>query len=451
VAAPLVVAVEMGLGHLRAAAALAGGLGQPLGQADCPPLASVDETRLWTEARRFYEGLSRLSQAAAVLGAPARLLLGGVTRIPRLHPDRDQSAASASARLIDGLIGRGLGAALAEELRRTGAPLLATHFIPALAADRLGCRDVSCLVTDADLARAWVRADPSRSAIRYFVATDRAARRLAVYGVPTSHVALTGFPLPDELVGGPDLPVARRNLARRLGRLDPRGSFRASHRAEVTARLGEAPADDSTAPLVVFAVGGAGAQAHLPAQFLPSLRPRIEAGRLRLALLAGTRADVARRFEALLVSYRLVGHPGARVVREADQPPTFAASNALLAEADVLWTKPSELTFYAALGLPLVLSAPVGGQEVYNHRFAVEQGAGLAQRDPRFAGDWLIEWLESGTLAGAAWCGFTRLPKRGLYRIRESYEAATGPGPPSAARFRAARADGSTATRSSGS
>jgi hypothetical protein len=69
------------------------------------------------------------------------------------------------------------------------------------------------------------------------------------------------------------------------------------------------------------------------------------------------------------------------------------------------------------LGLPLVFSAPVGAHENYNRRWAVEQGAGLHQRDPRSAAEWLTEWLSDGTLAAAAWAGFKALPKHGLYKI----------------------------------
>ena len=32
----------------------------------------------------------------------------------------------------------------------------------------------------------------------------------------------------------------------------------------------------------------------------------------------------------------------------------------MLRETDVLWTKPSELCFYPALGIPLIMSAPLG-------------------------------------------------------------------------------------------
>jgi UDP-N-acetylglucosamine:LPS N-acetylglucosamine transferase len=94
--------------------------------------------------------------------------------------------------------------------------------------------------------------------------------------------------------------------------------------------------------------------------------------------------------------------------------------NERLQDTDILWTKPSEMTFYAALGLPLIFSWPVGVHERYNRRWAVEAGAGLKQRDPRYAGDWLAEMLSDGTLAASAWSGFMRLPKFGTYRIVEA-------------------------------
>jgi hypothetical protein len=141
---------------------------------------------------------------------------------------------------------------------------------------------------------------------------------------------------------------------------------------------------------------------------------------LRLALLAGVRGDIATSFRALVARAGLAEHPGVRVVGDEDLDGYFRACNALLAETDILWTKPSEMTFYGALGLPLLLAPPVGAQERYNRRWAVENGAGLEQRDPRFSGEWLAEWLADGTLAAAAWAGFRRLPKLGLYRILQA-------------------------------
>jgi hypothetical protein len=449
---PLVVAVEMGFGHLRAADAVARALGQPLLQADREPVADPDERALWTRVRAGYERLSRLATLPAV-GPPFGRLLETITRIPELHPKRDLSRPTFSTVLVERLVERGIGRGVLAALEREQAPLFTTFFATAIAADRKSASAVDCLVTDTDLARAWVARDPRASRIRYFAPSERAVRRLAAYGVPPERVVMTGFPLPGELLGGEDVPVARRHLARRLGRLDPRGRFRVALGAEAERRLGGSLAADGECPLIVFAVGGAGAQAGLAARILPSLRPLIEVGRVRLALLAGTRPAVRRDFEALVTRHDLAEHPGVRIVSAPDLDAYFRACNSLLAEADVLWTKPSEMTFFAALGLPLVLSPPVGTQEIYNRRWAIESGAGLAQRDPRVAGEWLGEWLEDGTLAGAAWNGFTRLPKRGLYRILGAFEgrAASETAARAEARSPAAPAAASTATRSIGS
>jgi hypothetical protein len=450
---PLVVAVEMGLGHLRAADAVARALGVRLERADRAPFAGPLEEGLWNVVRTAYERLSRLSQSAGA--APlAGALLDAVTAIPPLHPARDLSRPSSAVLLLDRLIGAGLGRGLAVASDAGGArPLFTSYFAAALAAERHGVRDVSCLITDSDLARAWVARDPARSRVRYFAPSDRVVRRLAAYGVPSACVSLTGFPLPDRLLGGPDLPVLRRNLAARLVRLDRTGALRGRLGHEWAHALGSAAEDEherERPPLLVFAVGGAGAQLALADRLLPSLAPLVDRGRLELALLCAPRRSAAQRFEELVRRHRLGGHPGLSIVSGADLDDYFTLCEQLFARADVLWTKPSELTFYAGLGLPLVLSPPVGVQEAYNFRWAVENGAALAQRAPSSAADWLREWLESGTLAGAAWNGFTRLPKQGLYRIVRALTAAGNLEPPARERSHAARSNGASASRSSG-
>jgi hypothetical protein len=61
----------------------------------------------------------------------------------------------------------------------------------------------------------------------------------------------------------------------------------------------------------------------------------------------------------------------------------------------------------------------VGSHERYNRRWAIDGGSGIKQYDPHHAGEWLWEMLKDGTLAGAAWTGYGRMPKFGLYRIIE--------------------------------
>jgi hypothetical protein len=243
--------------------------------------------------------------------------------------------------------------------------------------------------------------------------------------VKVENVQVTGFPLPHSLLGGSELPAAKANLAARLVRLDPRGEFRRAYDAEVRAVLGELPALDDLVPHLVFAVGGAGAQANLAEFFVPSMTRALVEGRWRITLVAGVREEVKRRFETLIGALPDAARANVDILFEPNVERYFDRFEERLARADVLFTKPSEMTFYGALGLPLVLSAPVGAHERFNRRWAREAGAGLKARDARFAQGWLDEWLEDGTLAGAAWNGFRRLPNLGLYRIADAVAPAS--------------------------
>ncbi|MBI5499141.1 MAG: hypothetical protein HY907_02790 [Deltaproteobacteria bacterium] len=423
---PVVVALEMGYGHLRAAAPLAEALGTELLHADRPPLADEAERRRWARTRTAYERISRASQVPFA-GAPLRALLDTMTAIPPLYPFRDLSAPTYATYALDRMITSGrLGRTLAEHLRKTGAPLLTTFYSTAVAADRLGISPVWCVVTDTDINRIWVPVDPRASRIVYLTPAYRVDRRLRSYGVPAERIRFTGFPLPPALLGGPELPTLRRNLAARLVRLDPSGSFRRRAAPEIARVLGSLPdSEEGRAPLIVFAVGGAGAQSELPRSFLPEFKQPVLEGRVRLTLVAGVRAEVEAGFRECLRDTGLDGAVGSgiEIVREPTMEAYLRRMDGVLAEADVLWTKPSEMVFYAALGLPLVLSWPVGVHERYNRRWVEEHGAGLRQRDPRSVAAHLAEWLSDGTLAAAAWSGFTRLPHSGLYGILEAVGA----------------------------
>src|SRR5581483_10419610 len=381
------VAIEMGYGHLRPAHALAERLDTPVLQCDRPPLARPDEQAQWSRARRIYEFGSRLSQLP-VVGAPLRSALDSLTFIEPLHPFRDLSAPTAGTRTLERMRQSGMGRGLVEHLGSTGAPLLATFFAPAVIADRAGCEPVYCVVTDSDINRVWAPIDAARSRIRYFAPSLRVERRLRAYGVPGEHIEYTGYPLPHELLGGIELTTLKRNLAARLVRLDPERQFRQSYRDELHHFLGELPeGEERRAPLLTFAVGGAGAQARLARDFLPGFRGLIEAGRFRLALVAGVREEVAAEFRAAISGAgldSLLGR-GIEILIETEFDAYFKRFNRLLAETDILWTKPSEITFFAALGLPLVFSWPMGVHERYNRRWAMHAGAGLKQSDPRFA------------------------------------------------------------------
>lgn len=417
---PLVASVTMGYGHLRAAYPLADALGAPVMTVDEPPLAEPGETKLWGWVRRMHEVLSKPLPFLKGFDKPARALMHAATMIPSLHEPRDHRAGNWSVLLTDQLIERGLGKGMIEHLRKTGAPLLTTFYAPALIADRAGVDRVYCVVTDADCNRVWAPLDASRTRIRYFAPSPRVVRRLLSFGVPDKNITLTGFPLPEALTAATAEPGGtnslRSRVARRITRLDPKGAFRRMHHEELSFSFPGEWQESNLGPLTLtFAVGGAGAQVELAERFLPSLRPLIVSGRLVVNLIAGTRPEVREKFTLIARNAGLEGYRGSavRVIFEPTFRSYYEAFNRVLHDTDILWTKPSELSFYAALGLPCIIAPPVGAHERYNRRWLRENGAGLKQRRPERALGWLEEWLEDGTLAAAAWSGFLRLPRQG--------------------------------------
>jgi hypothetical protein len=418
-APPAIVAVDMGYGHLRAAAALAAACGQGVLEADHAPLADAKERRSWKRLRGFYLWLSRAA-GAPVLGRLVHPALDAMTAIPRMRRPGQGAAPNLSVRYLDWLAACGFERGLLDHLRRTGAPLLTTFYSPAILADRAGFDGVTSVVTDADVNRVWVAADPARSRIRFCVPARRTERRLLSYGVPADRIHVTGFPLPPSLLGGRDLRARDAALAARLLRLDPGGDFRRRAGPAVERFLAQHAPDGATPgvpPRVTFAVGGAGAQAHVGLDLLAALAPLVRAGEVALSLVAGTRRRVNAKFRAAVEREGLSGPGGVEVLSDT----TFSAYeprfNALLARTDVLWTKPSELAFFGALGLPLAFSDPLGAQEVGNRRWAARRGAAVLAPPAAAAVDWLRARLADGSLAQAAWDGASRMPALGTYRI----------------------------------
>lgn len=416
------VAIDMGYGHLRPAHALSEFYGgREILLADQAPLATPIEQRKWRQARTAYETLSRAGRLP-IVGSLVAEVLQGVTKIPSLYPLRDMSSRTPVVRFLERAARGGMGLGLAARLQRSGRPLLTTYFGPAVLSDFHGCDRIYCVVTDSDVNRVWAPVNPRLGQINYLAPTLRVRRRLKAYGVPEERIVVTGYPLPHGLVGGPDASILRNNLRRRLLALDRRGIFLKECREEVSHFLGELPPSSEEPPHLVFAVGGAGAQAELVFEFLPGLARMLRQGKLRLTLVAGLRREVAALFRSAVDAAQLdeeLASGAISILLGDSHDGYFRAFNRLMASADILWTKPSELSFFGALGVPLLFSWPVGSHERYNRRWAINSGSGIKQGDLRHSGQWLAEMLKDGTFAGAAWTGYMRMPKFGLYRVTE--------------------------------
>jgi len=414
-----VATVDMGLGHQRATYPLAsvaeGGIIAVGGEQYCSP----EESRLWNRVRKTYEMISRC-KSIPLVGTPLFGLMDHLLSIPPYYPVRDLSAPDRQVELLETLIDRGLCGGMLERIRSKPFPLITSYLVPAIAADRAGYSPVYCIICDAEVARAWVARDPGKSGIHYLAPCERTVLRLRSYGVPAQRISLTGFPLPLELLGDRSLDRLRYDLGRRLCRLDPEGRFRRRQGRHAAHFLGEAgiPANSPGPLTITFAVGGAGAQGEIARQIASSLRDRLQQGSVRLNLVAGVREEVRSRFDSLKEQL-LPGNRNLRVIYGRSKPEYFRAFSRILHETDILWTKPSELSFYCGLGIPIMMCPTIGSQEDFNRRWLLEIGAGVPQEEPTYAGQWLFDLLESGRLAQIAWSGFLNARKCGTYNILE--------------------------------
>ena len=418
-----VVAVTMGYGHLRAAYPLHGLADEKhyLYADDYPGIPESDRA-IWKESRKLYETISRF-RVVPVVGEPIFSILDRWQSLKVFYPERDLSKATVPVRQAYAFFRRGFMKHFIAKLSRDPLPLVTSFFYVAQAAEYHNYPgEIYCLICDSDMSRSWVALDPKISRINYFAPNRRVVERLREYGVPDRNILLTGFPLPKDLIGGYKYKTLKRDLAHRLANLDVSGIYNARFGPAVQKLLGREnyPGHNGHPLTIAFAVGGAGAQREMAVPILKSLKTRIKDGLIKVMLVAGNRPEVAEYFERVIDEARLTAHrERVSVLVGKDKAEYFKLFDDALHTVDILWTKPSELSFYTALGIPIVIAPTIGSQEDFNAWWLRSIGGGIPQLDPEYCDEWLQDWLESGWLARAAVAGFTNAPKRGTYRIEE--------------------------------
>lgn len=219
--------------------------------------------------------------------------------------------------------------------------IVCTHFLPAEILAHLARKArISCpvwvQVTDFDLHRMWVQ--PGMAG--YFAASEEVAFRMKSHGIDPDAIHVTGIPVMPAFGHALD----RRQCAHELG-LDP----------------------DRSTVLLMGGGAGLGQLDQLAARLLS-----LDAG-LQLIVLAGKNADMLAALRALEPSSqgRLKAHAYTDCIER------------LMACADMAVTKPGGLTTSECLafGLPMILNAPIPGQEERNADFLLEQGVALKASD----------------------------------------------------------------------
>ncbi|HBU27841.1 TPA: hypothetical protein DEB00_01860 [Candidatus Uhrbacteria bacterium] len=420
-----IVAADMGYGHERPARSLEhlAVPGEGIIVANNYRGIPKKDKAVWQKSRQFYESMSRLKTIPFVGDLLFDTLVDKGQEVAPFYPRRDLSRPTMQLRQMYTGIRAGLGRHLIESLARNPVPFITTFFYVAFMAEEFDYPgDIWCVTTDADISRAWAPWDPKKSRIDYIVGNGRCAERLKLYGVRKEKIHLTGFPLPPELIGGVDSLILKQDLIRRMCALDPQGIFRSLNAQALDVHLGKGVCPKKkkgSTPHVLFAIGGAGAQEKLAKTILKSLTHQLQRGEIRLTLMAGARPDLGDRLKKEAIRLRLGALLNKTLMIKSykSRSTYFKQFHQQLHTTDILWTKPSELSFYVGLGIPILMAPTVGSQEEFNRKWIEQVGGGVFMEDPRYAGEWLMDWIASGAFARMCWNGYMSAPTHGTYRI----------------------------------
>ena len=425
-----IVTVDMGYGHQRAVYPLKDIAASPVGWGDKGLIITANnyagiprgDRVKWESGRKIYEKISRMKRLP-VVGNYIFGLMDYLQRIEPFYPNRDLSKPTLQVKQLYSMVRGGMGKHLIDELNKNPLPYITSFFTTAFFAEVHGYKgDIYCLCTDTDVSRAWVSLEPKKSRIHYFAPNKRVKERLILYGVREKMIFVTGFPLPKENIGDNAL-ILKQSLARRIINLDPEKKFQHKYRHTLEHYLGkDYDKVKSKHPLtLMFAVGGAGAQREIGGEILKSLKTRINNGELKLILVAGSRNDVYRYYSDFIDKNckKSVCNKYVEIIYDENKLEYFKKMNKALLTTDIVWTKPSEMSFYAGLGLPIIMSPTIGSQENFNRAWLHSVGAGVEQENPIYADEWLFDWLKSGWLAQAAMEGFLDAPRNGAYHIED--------------------------------
>ncbi len=218
----------------------------------------------------------------------------------------------------------------------------------------LADKPIVTVVTDlVDVHRVWVAGGVDH----YVAGSEAAAATLMRYGVPPQRIARLGIPLRPEY-GRRNVPTTPPDPH------DPTESDAAkpASQTEMRQRLDL----DPELPLVLFMGGGAGAGSLV--KRVRAVAALARQGReFQIAVVTGSNVRSRNALEGIAwpLPVRVYGY----VPSTAD----------LMTAADIVATKPGSVTVSEALamGRPLILSRPAGGQEAGNIPYVVQEQAGF--------------------------------------------------------------------------
>lgn len=408
-----VASIDMGYGHQRTAYALKSIAknGEIITANNYKGIPQKDKD-LWKQSRSFYEFISRFKNIP-LLGDFVFSIYDRFQRIVNFYPKRDLSNTGLVQKSIYSLLKRNWGKHLISKLSKIEIPIVTTFFNIAFMCEYFNfpC-NIFCVVCDTDISRGWAPLDPTQTRIKYFAPTIRVVERLELYGIKRENIYLTGYPLPEENIGVKESAL-KEDLKMRLINLDPKKAYFTKYKALIHDKLKNLPLKSDHALTIMYSVGGAGAQTDLGVKIVNNLKNKLEKGEVRIILSAGIREEVKKYFKEKVSHIKNV-----EILYEKDFESYFNSFNKALRKTDILWTKPSELSFYAMLAIPIIIAPEIGSQEKFNKRWIENSGFGIEQQHPEYINDWLFDWINRGYFAEMAMNGFIKGERNGIRNIK---------------------------------
>lgn len=414
-----IISVNMGYGHQRTAFSLRDLAfeGKIINANDYQGILEKDR-KIWEIARRFYEFISRFSRIPFI-GSNFFLLYDRFQKILTFYPKRNLSESNFTLRQIYSLFKKGWGKDLIEKIKvqnlrlKSNSPIISTFFIPAFMAEFFNYPgEIFCVVCDVDIARNWAPLNPNKSKIKYFVPTERVMERLKLYGIKEENIFFTGYPLPPGNIGGENLEILKEDLRYRLLNLDPERRYFKKYKILIEKYLGKLPTKPNHPLTIMFSLGGAGVQKEIGIKILKSLKEKIQKDKIKIIISIGIKEKIKEYFERKIKNK-------IEIIFEKEIENYFQRFNHSLRKTDILWTKPSELSFYSALGIPIIITPPVGSHEEFNKRWLLKSGFGIFQENPNYSSEWLFDWLKKGYFAEMAMESFIEGEKLGTLNIQK--------------------------------
>ncbi|MES2532114.1 MAG: glycosyltransferase [Pseudomonadota bacterium] len=349
----LVLSVSAGNGHVRAAQALcaaADARGLAGGAVHVDAMAHMAPGFRWA----YTDAYLQLVRCAPGLWS-------------YIHQKTDSTPHSAMSQRLRRAVERASAGALLREVHRLRpAAIVCTHFLPAellmreRSSGRLDC-PVWLQVTDYDLHNMWLV--PGMAG--YLAATDEVAFRMRARGLAPARLHVTGIPV----MPGFSRVAGQSGQGDQSDKSDKSDqSDRNVQRESDLLRLGL----DPSRRVVLMTSGGSGI-GDLPAMVARALALDGPGCDFQLVAVAGRNARALAALQALALR-----HPGRLL------PVGFTDEmHAWMAAADLVVTKPGGLTISEclALGRPMLLVAPIPGQEEHNAGFLLEAGAACLAYD----------------------------------------------------------------------